>query len=262
MKKATLAIFVWLIAGSVWATNGFDPGAVGAMSPHQLQALFQEANGLYAAKDFEGAAKRYDALLNAGLADPTLYYNAGNAHAELGRKGLAVWNYEQAERLAPRDEDIQYNLMTMSPPENHPPAFVLARPFLYFSGLFSLSESVAALAIAWWIGLLALAASAVIVNAKLSQAARLFGKVALATFAVFAILGAAKYYDQGMRDWAVVTADSAIGRASPADDGRKDYELPAGLRVTQQSQYPGGWVQARLPNGSRTYLRATEIKPL
>jgi len=60
----------------------------------------------------------------------------------------------------------------------------------------------------------------------------------------------------------VVTADSAIGRASPADDGRKDFELPAGLRVLTLAQYPGGWVQARLPNGSRTFLRSVEVRPL
>jgi uncharacterized protein YgiM (DUF1202 family) len=49
-------------------------------------------------------------LVDQGYADSALYYNLGNAHFKQGDYGRAILNYRRAERLAPRDPDVEANL--------------------------------------------------------------------------------------------------------------------------------------------------------
>src|ERR1017187_530030 len=65
------------------------------------------ANQLYDAGKFAEAAAAYEKI------EPKtahVYYNLGNAWFRQDKRGLAILNYAQARRLAPRDPDILANL--------------------------------------------------------------------------------------------------------------------------------------------------------
>lgn len=81
--------------------------SLGAQPPAEL---YQEGNRLYQEGDFEGAAARYQAVLEAGLESAVLHYNLGNAHFRLGRLAEAVVAYERAARLDPGNDDARANL--------------------------------------------------------------------------------------------------------------------------------------------------------
>ncbi|MBM3859112.1 MAG: tetratricopeptide repeat protein [Verrucomicrobia bacterium] len=68
---------------------------------------FKTANALYDAGRFAEAASAYERLTpkSAGV-----YFNLGNAWFRQDKLGLAILNYERAQRLAPRDPDILANL--------------------------------------------------------------------------------------------------------------------------------------------------------
>ena len=70
-------------------------------------ARFAEANRLYLAGDYEGAARAYEALLADGLESPALHVNLGSARFRAGRRGAAIASFERALRLDPFDADAR-----------------------------------------------------------------------------------------------------------------------------------------------------------
>ncbi len=72
---------------------------------------FDTANRAYSEGKFSDAASAYEKIItDRGYSAPVLF-NLGNAYAHLGKPGLAILCYERAERLSPRDADIQKNLL-------------------------------------------------------------------------------------------------------------------------------------------------------
>jgi hypothetical protein len=68
------------------------------------------ANQLYESGQYAQAAQAYQQLVDQGYADSALFYNLGNAYFKQGDSGRAILNYLRAERLAPRDPDVEANL--------------------------------------------------------------------------------------------------------------------------------------------------------
>ncbi len=71
---------------------------------------FYEANRLYEAGKYNEAAAHYETILKNNGASAPLLFNLGNAYFKNGEIGRAIYNYRRAEKLAPRDPDIQANL--------------------------------------------------------------------------------------------------------------------------------------------------------
>ena len=84
-------------------------GVALAQSPSPTD-LMAEANAQYEREEYADAAQQYEALIDSGYEDATLYYNLGNAYFKNGDLGRAVLNYLRAEELSPRDADIRANL--------------------------------------------------------------------------------------------------------------------------------------------------------
>ena len=68
------------------------------------------ANQLYEMGRFDQAAQAYQQLADRGYADSALYYNLGNAYYKQDDTGRSILNYRRAQRLDPRDPDIEANL--------------------------------------------------------------------------------------------------------------------------------------------------------
>lgn len=81
-----------------------------ARSHEEREALWNEANTLYLNGDYNGAIAVYEAIAEDGFVSSKLYYNLGNAYFKANSIGKAIVNYNRAQRLAPYDKDIEYNL--------------------------------------------------------------------------------------------------------------------------------------------------------
>jgi hypothetical protein len=68
------------------------------------------ANDLYESNNYQQAADSYESLRKRGLNNGQLYYNLGNTYIRLGNIGPAILNYIRAQKLIPRDENLQANL--------------------------------------------------------------------------------------------------------------------------------------------------------
>ena len=100
---------------------------------------FEQANRLYEQGKFAEAASLYESMLKAGRNSAPVYFNLGNAYFRDGNLGRALYSYLMAQRLAPRDPDIQANLRFT---RDRVPASVSATPPLWKKLLqyFSVNE--------------------------------------------------------------------------------------------------------------------------
>lgn len=68
------------------------------------------ANELYANNKYQKAIDTYEAVIQKGFTNGQLFYNLGNSYIRLGKIGPAILNYIRAQKLIPRDENLQANL--------------------------------------------------------------------------------------------------------------------------------------------------------
>jgi len=71
---------------------------------------FQKGNEFYQKGEYQQAVEMYETALRTGYESAELYYNLGNAYFKSNQIGLSLLNYERAKKMAPRDEDILFNL--------------------------------------------------------------------------------------------------------------------------------------------------------
>ncbi|MGL4908639.1 MAG: tetratricopeptide repeat protein [Bacteroidales bacterium] len=79
-------------------------------SKAQNDTLWLQANTLYTQEQFAEAIDVYKQIENNGVHNAKLYYNMGNTFFKQNEIPKSILYYERALRLAPHDEDIQYNL--------------------------------------------------------------------------------------------------------------------------------------------------------
>jgi tetratricopeptide (TPR) repeat protein len=100
-KRICLTIAV-LAAGlsvisDVWAETGWE------------EAFFK-ANQAYREGCFQEAIDGYLQLIRSGRDGGPVYYNLGNAYLKADQLGRAIWAYERALLMTPRDPDLRFNL--------------------------------------------------------------------------------------------------------------------------------------------------------
>lgn len=224
-------------------------------------AAFFRGNALYADGRFADAANAYGAVLAAGVESGPTYYNLGNARLRAGDTGGAVWAYERAHRLLPRDADVGANLRFARAPGTEPPPPPLwARVLFPLAGVATADELAGATAVAWWLCL------ALLVAARLApRAARPLRRIAIAV----GVAGAVVLLSFGwrlatvdLRHQAVVIASEPITvRFEPSPNGTSHYTAAPGsvLRVLGTRE---GWRQVARSDGARGWAEANALADL
>lgn len=77
--------------------------SAGVAGPEDAAA---QAAAAYEAGRFGEAIQIYESIIAQGISSVALYYNLGNAYFQAGEPGRALLNYRRAQRLAPRDGDV------------------------------------------------------------------------------------------------------------------------------------------------------------
>ena len=71
---------------------------------------FAKGNSLYAKGNYKDALAVYKRINEDGYQSATLFFNMGNAYYKLGDLAYALLFYEKAHKLAPGDDDINFNI--------------------------------------------------------------------------------------------------------------------------------------------------------
>ena len=81
-----------------------------AMTDAELRGLWNSGIEAYNAGHYDLAAEAWQKVIDDGVVDAQVYYNAGNAWFKDGKISRAILCYERALKLDPSDRDIRYNL--------------------------------------------------------------------------------------------------------------------------------------------------------
>ncbi|MGD8318535.1 MAG: tetratricopeptide repeat protein [Myxococcales bacterium] len=101
-RRLTLVLVVCVLA-SILDANG-------ACADASLTDVFEAGNIAASKGDYETAIRSYRTLVEAGVADPDVYFNLATAYAQSGDYPRAILNFERALVLAPRDDQTEQNL--------------------------------------------------------------------------------------------------------------------------------------------------------
>lgn len=71
---------------------------------------YEKATQSYFSQNYKQAAQQFEALIAEYPQNGYLHYNLGNSYFKMGQLGKAVYQYEKAYQLIPRQADLQTNL--------------------------------------------------------------------------------------------------------------------------------------------------------
>jgi tetratricopeptide (TPR) repeat protein len=234
-------------------------------SAQSLDALFREGNAAYIRGDFAAASRAYDRLIEAGVRDADVYFNAATAHARKGELGHAVLGFERCLWIRASDDGCELGLRAAQAElgklaaKQSGEATVRARPPLSEALVRPFSANVLAgslLALdALLFGLL-FARSRVqreSVRLGITIAAPLAALLLLLGFAGLAVK--AGYFDEGPP--AVVLRETPL-REGPDPRAVVRGQASPGLRGTLGARQ-GGYAEARLAGGLHGWVKASDL---
>jgi tetratricopeptide (TPR) repeat protein len=229
-------------------------------------ASYASANQSYLNGDWEAAATQYQALVDAGVVNPDLYYNLGNALFRQGRLGPAIYNYERALRIAPGFDDARHNLALARETvdarwddrvqgASGERGWVEAATYLPVSQLALLFLVVNALFFAALIALRFLAEGPLRIVLKVSASFAGAANLALAVLLVLQI-----WYLEKV-SVGIVLPDEVRMHEGRDETHRERWVIHAGLKVHITGREPG-WMRIELANGNEGWVRADAIGEL
>ncbi len=199
-------------------------------------ADFAAANTLYDQQKFAEAAMAYQKIADSGTISSSIFFNLGNAHFQSGDMGRAIAAYRRAEKLNPRDADIQTNLRR-------------ARDKVQNSGASKGEESfLARLTANEWTVLASIPFALCFLLLAFGQLRRDWQKVTrnytIALAVVALLLGslAAIAAQQETHKSAVIVAEEAVVRHGPFNESQSAFTLRAGAELTVLDERET-WVQ-------------------
>ncbi len=245
--------------------------AVARAAEVELEQMLERAVGGYAealdtpSRDlrlerFRRSERLFAQVVGAGVENPDLYANLGNAALQAERLGAAVLAYKRALRLDPDHERARRNLAharALLPawvPRPQPATWL--DTFFFWHTTQSRAERSA------WAALLFAAAAALLAVSVLRRSAPLRNLAMVPALGWCALL-ASLALSPALSEEAVVTAPEAVARAADSVHAQLRFSqpLPAGteLRILERR---AGWLRVGLANGREAWITASSASPV
>ena len=218
---------------------------------------FKGANDFYKKNKYNEAIAEYNEILDKGYESSDLYYNLGNAYFKAGKIADAILFYERAKRLAPHDEDIEFNLkianLKIVDKFNEVPKLFFIEWYENIYGMFS-SDSWAVLIIIFSFLTFTLLLGYFLIWNILARKLFFFGAVFSLFFTVACVIFAMEQSSiEGTRDSAIIFSPSVYIKSSPDKTSTDLFILHEGAKVKILDEV-GGWKKIRIADGNVGWL--------
>ncbi|MDO8142384.1 MAG: hypothetical protein Q6358_12870, partial [Candidatus Brocadiales bacterium] len=174
------------------------------------------------------AASQYETILTHGFGHGQIYYNLGNTYYRKGELGRAILNYRKAQRLIPRNADLNANLRLAknSTEDKELPneAPVVVRRIFFWFFLLNGNELIL-LAVSLYVVLMLLLFFLIVL--KYSWLKRFMIGFSVGLFVAVVSLGIKIYEEQGVNR-GVVTAAKCQVRYGPGEEYEPKFEIHDG----------------------------------
>lgn len=227
--------------------------------------LYHLANIAYQKQDYVGAIKLYEQLTNDGNFSPEVYFNLGNSYFKSGNVPRAIINYERGKKLAPEDEDINFNLKIASLKvvdriDNVPEVFY-KRWVRDLASIFPANTWSIAFVIIIWLVFMSSGFYVMSNSSGLKKVSFITG-IVLSIFAISTyMLSARSYSISHVEEQAIVISSSVYVKSSPDEKGNDLFILHEGTKVEVLEPFEG-WKKIRIANGTIGWLKLNEIEKI
>ena len=223
------------------------------------------ADVYYSKGQYKEAAAAYQQMVDSGYQSAAIYYNLGNAYYKLDDIPSAILYYERAHKLAPGDDDINFNirfanLKTTDKIEEAPTFFLVN-----WWKAFILSFSVGALSVLSII--LVFLGSGILViyfftGSVAIKKSSFYGSIILFLLGAIMIFMAAMQLDYfTSHRQAIVFSSSATVKSGPVDKSNTLFVIHDGTKVDVLDN-SNGWVKIRLANGNEGWINGADVKEI
>jgi tetratricopeptide (TPR) repeat protein len=245
-KEATGALGVLHSAG--------DPADLPALP--DLTGPFINGIKQYKAGEFKDAAASFETIA-AGVVNPDLFYNIGNAYLKADDLGNAILWYERAKRLAPEDPDLLFNLAhanTLVKDKIDSPV-TLTDILFFWQGLVPLKWlQTGAIVSSWlfflWAGVQRFRQKSIFAG---------MGWWLISLLVVLSLVSGMEDYRGRAKNMAVIVQNTAAVRSGIMETSTKLFELHAGTRV-QVKAHKNGYLKIRLAKGRIGWVKPGAAK--
>ena len=241
-----------LIYTTLFIGLGLILGLIAVQPSLAQESEMQVANSLYENGRFAESAQAYEQLVAQGAHDSAVYYNLGNAYFRQGDVGQAIFNYQRAAQLAPRDADIQANLAMVRAQATDQLPTASSSPLENFASTtrqyLTLNEMALLALGAWFLFGLVWLVYRQMKNGRSKEGLQ-YILIISGLFMVIATFSlGSRIYVENNRQQAVVIADVIDVSAGPSADTITEFDLHSGAEIELLEQR-GDWVRLTLPGG-------------
>lgn len=247
MKKN---IFILLI---LFSTNAFA-GSFAAGD----KTLLDQAGNDYRNKKYADAAQVYETLSRKYPEKADLFYNLGASFHRMGKTGVAIWAFEKAKTLAPRNKDIRENLDFLRGALEYKITDKRSWYLKAYANLleFFTEKEIYSLALIFYF-LFLLAWIAARLRHKTSWG--FFRKTLLVFLGLSIILAVSKHIESNMIRGAIVIQKNAEVRYGPSDQDQLAFKLGEGMKVYVVENRED-WSRILLVNGESGWVPQSAIR--
>jgi len=228
-----------------------------ALADHN-QYLFDQANQLYQQEDFQQAIEKYLEIINNGFESWQLYYNLGNAYYKTRQFGRAILNYERAQNLNPKNEDIQFNLqianLTVVDTIVEPPQFIFSKWLSDLKSIWGI-KTLTFFAIGGY--LLTMLLIVIKIFVRRSRPDRLLNFLLTPIIIMFLIITTifiVRIHENNTARHAIVLVDKVDVLSSPEEGGTELFSLHEGVKFGVK-EIRGEWAKIRLVDGKVGWVK-------
>jgi len=239
-------------------------GCLGRASAADLSSAtewYLKGNAAYEKGSFQEADTDYQQAEGLGVANAALYYNHGNALFRLNQLGPAILFYERARKLAPLDEDINFNLRyAQSRVEDkvpEPESNLLTRVLWRLHAGYSPRAGLWAAFTLFTLGF-AFAAAALLLTSFLRWFSAAGSVVAFLCLLLLSPSLIYKLHQQETEEYGIVMPPVIEMFSGPGENYQVLAKVHEGTEFEIVEQH-GDWLSVKLANGKGGFVRANQL---
>jgi tetratricopeptide (TPR) repeat protein len=231
----------------------------------QVETTKSKADTALIEERYSDAIGLYEEILAQEYVSAEIYYNLGNAYFKAKQIAPTILNYERALKLAPKDEDIQFNLklanMSVKDRIEEIPQLFFITWWEAVLNTFSTDGWAWSAIISLILALGGLLLFRFLTEEGMKRLTFYSGIIALLWFG-FSIYSAQKNYDYAVNDKrAVVFASTVNAKSAPDQKGKDLFVIHEGLVVSTSDEL-NGWIRIKLSNGSVGWIPENSVQPI
>ncbi len=231
----------------------------------QVEVLKDSADQAYINEQFTEAIQAYEQILAQEYVSAEVHYNLGNTYFKMGKIAPSILNYERALKLAPNDEDIQFNLrlanLSVKDKVEEIPQLFFIRWWNQILKTFSTDGWAWSAVLAIILGLAGFLLFRFSNDEGMRRLTFYTGLIAL-LWGAFSIYAAQKSFNYAVNDNRAVVFTSTINAKSAPDKKGKDlFVIHEGL-VVKVSDELNGWSRIKLSNGNDGWVLSETLETI